>query len=157
MEKLSFDNGIKEYEVNGKEILRFNPSDPNVYNRFLEISEELPRLEEEYEKAAEQLKANAADSDGTESGKEAIKLLGQIDAKVKERLSYVFGAENDFDRILGGVSIMAVGENGERVVTNVFAALGPLIEGGVQSYRTDAAAKAVATSKQNREQRRAEK
>ena len=31
MEKLSFDTGIREYDVNGNGVLRFNPSDPNVY------------------------------------------------------------------------------------------------------------------------------
>ena len=29
-EKLSFDTGIREYEINDNGILRFNPSDPNV-------------------------------------------------------------------------------------------------------------------------------
>ena len=38
--KLNIDTGVREYEINGGEAngggtLRFNPADPNVYERFL--------------------------------------------------------------------------------------------------------------------------
>ena len=42
MEQLFIDSGIKEYQINGKGVLRFNPSDPNVYARFLEL---VPKIE----------------------------------------------------------------------------------------------------------------
>ena len=35
-QKLSIDTGVQEFEINGSGVLRFNPSDPNVYNRFME-------------------------------------------------------------------------------------------------------------------------
>ena len=35
MEKIIFDGGLREYEVGGG-ILSFNPSDPNVYTRFMD-------------------------------------------------------------------------------------------------------------------------
>ena len=31
---LSIDTGIQEFQINNGGVLRFNPSDPNVYNRF---------------------------------------------------------------------------------------------------------------------------
>ena len=39
MEQLTIDTGLREYAVNGGPehgggVLRFNPSDPNVYSRF---------------------------------------------------------------------------------------------------------------------------
>ena len=30
MEKIQFDSGMKEYRINGKGVLRFNPADPNL-------------------------------------------------------------------------------------------------------------------------------
>ena len=34
MKQLTIDTGVQEFEINGSGVLRFNPSDPNVYNRF---------------------------------------------------------------------------------------------------------------------------
>ena len=48
---------------------------------------------------------------------------------MKDILAWVFGADNDFDRILGG-NVLAVGTNGERIITNFIAALQPVIEAG---------------------------
>lgn len=146
-EKLIFDDGIVAFEVNGKETLRFNPSDPNVYKRFKDVADQVVDMESDY---TEKVKA-AAD------GLAVIDLMAEYDRVVKERLSYVFGADNDFDRILGGVNLMAIGQNGERIVTNVFAALKPILEAGVQEHRKSAASEAVAQAEENRAQRGAGK
>ena len=34
---LSIDAGIQEFQINNGGVLRFNPSDPNVYNRFFGV------------------------------------------------------------------------------------------------------------------------
>ncbi len=140
--RLKFDDGIKEFEVNGKELLRFNPSDPNVYRRFFEVAEELPAMEEDFRKRAERL--------DKEDAVALLGLMGELDKKVKERLSYVFGPENDFERILGGVNLMAVGQNGQRIVVNVLEAFQPILEEGVKQHRKEAAAEAVAQAKARR-------
>lgn len=155
-EKLVFDDGIKEYEVNGRELLCFNPSDPNVYNRFCELREELPKLEDEYEVRLKELEAETGMDDLESSGK-VLKLMRDTDVKVKAKLSYAFGDMNDFDKIMGGVNLLAVGKNGERIVTNLLSALQPIIESGVRQHQTDVAAQAVADAKLNRAQRRAQK
>ena len=80
--RLKFDDGIKEFEVNGKELLRFNPSDPNVYRRFFEVAEELPAMEEDFRKRAERL--------DKEDAVALLGLMGELDKKVKERLIYSF-------------------------------------------------------------------
>ena len=151
-EKLVFDNGIKEFEVNGRELLRFNPTDLNVYRRFFEVAEELPALEREYMEATK-AQSGQTGGDGFAGAGEVLKIMRDFDAKIKERLSYVFGEENDFDRIVGGVNLMAVGKNGERIVTNVFAALQPILEEGVAQHRREAAGQAVAEAKARRAQR----
>ena len=119
MEKIQFDSGVRSYRINGGGILRFNPGDPNLYSRFLEAVEKLKEVEAELTSRAEE-----------NSGEEIVKLMQQTDEKMKGILGWVFGPENDFQKILGGVNLLAIADNGERVVTNFFAALEPvLVEG----------------------------
>ena len=125
MEKLNFDSGIKEFKINGGGVLRFNPGDPNVYARFLEAAEKIREVEEELTRQAKGLEEQ-------DSGKAAVKLMAEADKQMKEILGWVFGPNNDFDKILGGVNLLAVAGNGERVVTNLFAALQPILVEGAQ-------------------------
>lgn len=144
MTKLVFDDGVQEFEVNGKEILRFNPSDPNVYSRFMEVGEEIRNIEKEYVAQAErETVPQEMDEDGFAVGSRIVRAMREFDRRVKERLSYVFGQENDFDRILGGVNLMAVATNGERIVTNFLNALLPIIEDGIAKQDMDKASKAA--------------
>jgi len=143
--KLAIDNGILEFEVNGGELLRFNPSDPNVYHRFSELAVELPKLEEDFRKQAETL--DEKDAAGM------LALMNAFDRALKEKLAQVFGEENDFDRILGGVNLLAVGRNGQRLISNVLESLQPLLEEGVKRHRQHAAAEAVAEAKARRTSR----
>lgn len=118
MEKIQFDAGQRSYRINGAGILRFNPSDPNVYTRFLEAAEKLRAVEKN-------LTQEQADSPEA-----LLQCMSRADREMKGILSWVFGSHNDFDSLLEGVNLLAVAENGERVVTNLFAALEPvLLEG----------------------------
>ena len=49
------------------------------------------------------------------------------------------------------MNVMAVGNNGERIITNLLNALAPYIEEGAERHRQDA----VREARLNREQRRA--
>ena len=119
MEKIQFDSGVRSYRINGGGILRFNPGDPNLYSRFLEAVEKLQEAESELTRQAETARAE-----------DMVKLMTQADEKMKHILGWVFGESNDFHKLLGGVNLRAVADNGERVVTNLFAALEPvLVEG----------------------------
>ena len=119
MEKIQFDSGVRSYRINGGGILRFNPGDPNLYSRFLEAVEKLQEAEKELTRQAE-----------TAQAQDIVKLMTQADEKMKNILGWVFGESNDFHKLLGGVNLLAVADNGERVVTNLFAALEPvLVEG----------------------------
>ena len=107
MEQLTIDTGLREYAVNGGPehgggVLRFNPSDPNVYSRFCTLQNQLQELEQ------------------------------QADQRAKGLLAEVFGPGNDFDAMLGGTNLLAVAGNGERVITNLFAALQPILEAGAR-------------------------
>lgn len=121
MEKIQFDSGVRAYRINGSGILRFNPGDPNLYVRFLEAVEKLKGVEAEL-----MTQAQAA------QGEEIVKLMSRADEKMKGILNWVFGPDNDFHTLLNGVNLLAVADNGERVVTNLFAALEPVLVAGAK-------------------------
>lgn len=140
MEKIVFDSGRKTYEMGGGE-LSFTPSDPNVYARFMEATEKLVKMEDK-------LIESAKKTDG--SGVAVLKLLTEADKEAKKILAWVFGEHNDFDKILNGVNLLAVGENGERVITNILNALLPIIQEGVEKCAKQQADQARAQAQADR-------
>ena len=149
MEKIIFDSGVKEYQINDNGVLRFNPSDPNVYARFLDAAEQIQAIEKELVASGEALQNNE------KAGESAIRLMQEADKKVKDILGDVFGPGNDFDHMLGGVNLLAVACNGERVVTNLMQVLLPIIEDGAQKCADQRVGDAVQLAQKNRAQRRA--
>ena len=142
MKTISIDTGIQEFQINDGGFLRFNPSDPNVYSRFFSVTDKVDKIDQELAKEVSALEEN--------DGEGALRALKNADAKAKALLNDVFGENNDFDRILGGVNIMAVGKNGKRVIVNLFEALSPIFMEGAKRC---AGAKLNA-AKMSREQRR---
>ena len=135
MEKIQFDSGVRSYRINGGQLLRFNPGDPNLYARFLESVEKLKAVEEELTRQAQ---------GETAEGERILMLLTQADEKMKGILNWVFGGDNDFHKILNGINLLAVAENGERVVTNLFTALEPVLIDGAKCCAGAQAAQAKA-------------
>ena len=133
MENIQFDSGIRSYRINGDGILRFNPGDPNVYARFLEAVDKLKDVEAKLTRQAEE-----------HENVEIVALMTQADEKMKQILNEVFGGDNDFGQILQGVNLLAVADNGERVITNLFAALEPVLVEGAKRCAGELAAKAKA-------------
>lgn len=86
-----------------------------------------------------------------------VRRMEETDRKVKRTLNEVFGEPNDFDALLEGVNLMAVASNGERVVTNLLAALAPVLEQGARECAEQSAASAVRQAEKNRAARRASK
>ena len=79
MQELNIDTGVREYRINGSGVLRFNPSDPNVYNRFTEMLEKVQAVENELvEKAGRLPEEN--------NGAAALVLLADADRKTKAAL-----------------------------------------------------------------------
>ena len=147
MEQLIFDSGIKEYQINGNGVLRFNPSDPNIYGRFILAMDKIKSIESEMVEKANKIDKTEED----EAGEAAIRIMCETDKKIKGILNEIFGMENDFDRILEGVNLMAVAHNGNRVITNLLNALQPIMEAGAKACADGE----VESAKMNREQRRA--
>lgn len=153
---IRFDDGFQEYQVNGNGALRVNPSDPNLYQRFLDSREKLLQVEQNMTAQAQQwqdLPADATQEERMHAGEKVVRLLSDADREVKEVLAWVFPG-NDFDQLLGGANTMAVARNGERVITNFLAALVPIVEEGVQIYTDNKVQQAVNRVAPNRSQRR---
>ncbi len=143
MQTIEFDSGIQEYRIGGGGVLRFNPQDPNLYARFSEAAHKITQVEEELTKQADSLQQH-------DSGLAMVKLLQEADHKMKEVLGWVFGEGNNFDQILSGVNLLAVGSNGKRVVTNLFDALQPILVDGAAACAKAQTEAAVAQAKARR-------
>lgn len=152
MENIVFDSGIKEYRINEGGTLRFNPSDPNLYVRFLDAMDKVKAMEKELAEGAAALESS---DDPARSGAAILRLMQEADCKIKAILTEVFGGDNDFDRILAGVNLLAMGSNGQRVIINLLSALEPILTAGAQSYADSQTQTAVARAKQNRAKRKA--
>ncbi|MBR6793339.1 MAG: hypothetical protein IKM48_03140 [Clostridia bacterium] len=139
--KLFFDDGIKEFETNNGQILRFNPSDPAFYDRFRTMITKIEKAETELDVA------------DPKTGDEVLDLMCEYDHKIKCYLNEAFGLNNDFEKIFSGVNMMAVGKNGHRIIGNFLDAIQPIIEEGAKQHAKSAAADVVAQARARREAR----
>ena len=123
MNQLNVDLGVEEFDLGGA-VLRFNPTDPNLYARFLDLEAQLQELQQELAQKTRQ----ATDAFSV------MKQLEATDRQVKELLTRVFGEENDFSRLLRGVNLLSVGSNGLSVAENLLSALEPVLTRGAERF-----------------------
>lgn len=121
----------------------------NLYQRFLDAQKEIAEME-----AALTEKGRAMQQE-EQPGEAAVRIMSEADREVKRLLTRVFGSGNDFDAILGGINLMAVASNGERVITNLMAALVPVIQAGAESCAKQETRQAVDEARANRAAHRA--
>lgn len=141
MKKLALDWGVEEYRL-GSGVLRLNPGDPNLYTRFLEAAEKIPSIERELVEQAKEME----DGEGTQA---LLSLLYQADRRMKHLLAEVFQG-NDFEKLLQGVNLLSVGNNGERVITNLLHTLEPVLRAGAERFAEAQTAQAVEKAKARR-------
>lgn len=151
MEKLTIDSGIKEYQINDSGVLRFNPSDPNVYVRFMEAIDKIQSVEDKLVSKARELEKP---ENQERNGAAVLQLMAEADREIKKLLTEVFGEDNDFDKLLGGVNLLAVAGNGERVIANFLMAMQPIMVAGAERCAKQHADKAVAEAMLRRAQRK---
>lgn len=114
MEKLQFDSGVRAFQVNGGESLRFHPGDPNLYARLQAASEKLPEIQKSL------------------SGEDIPKMLAETDRQLKALLSEVFPG-NDMEKLFDGVNLLAPTTTGKTVFENFIHALEPILSKGAES------------------------
>ena len=120
MKKLNIDTGVEEFSVNGQGVLRFNPADPNLYHRFFAAGRTLNDYDAALTKALQ-----TVEGDEQACAAAGLRLLNEYDGKIKALLTGIFGPENDFDAILGGVNLAGV-------VQNLLEALTPILREGAE-------------------------
>lgn len=140
MQNMTIDTGMKEYLINNRAVLRFNPGDPNLYHRFFAAAPQLDALDAEL---TEKLKALPAEPDPARA-EQGLALLNDYDRRIKALLTEIFGEENDFDKVLEGVNLAGTGANGKRVVQNLLDALTPILQDGAAQHLQSTAAAARA-------------
>ena len=133
MKMIELDTGIEEFHLQGGGVLRFIPCDPNLYARFLEAEQRMQALETE-------LNQQAAKLQGSDKAEAIVRLTTQTDKQVKALLDHVFGGDNDFDKALGGVNLLARTGNGQRVITNLMNALEEILTEGAARFAAEKAA-----------------
>lgn len=144
MEKIQFDSGLRAYKLGNGGVLRFNPGDPNVYARFMEAEDKFRQIEKD-------LVAEAQTVPGEDVGTAALLLMQKADKDMKELLAWVFGKHNDFQELLQGVNLLAVADNGERIITNLLVALQPVLVAGARRCAGEAAQAAVKKAENRRQ------
>ena len=122
MENLNLDLGAVEYRIQGGGVLRFNPADPNVYGRFLDSHKSLEQIQRTFQQKARSV----------QDGKQVLALLQEADQELKKLLEGVFPG-NDFQQVLGGVNLLAVGSNGKTVAENLLTALEQILSQGAKA------------------------
>ena len=147
MKELSAESGIQEYRINGGAVLCFDHQDPHPKERLAQAESKLRAMEKQLTRKLNAVKKKPAH----DAGAAAIALMCKTDKRMKKILNDIFGLDNDFDKILEGVNLMAVAGNGKRVITNLLDVLQPIMEDGAQAC----AKGEVEAAKLNREQRRA--
>ena len=140
MDQLKVDLGMEEFDL-GCGVLRFNPTDPNLYARFLDLEPQLDDLQQRLS----QKTAQATDAAGL------LKALAETDRQLKDLLTRVFGEENDFSRLLRGVNLLSTAGNGLSVAENLLAALEPVLSRGAERFVESKTADAREKARQRRE------
>ena len=123
MEQLALDLGVQEFAL-GSGVLRFNPTDPNLYQRFMDLEPRLQELRRELLRSSRDL----------EDAAQVLQLLSETDRKFKDLLTWVFGAENDFSRLLQDVNLFANDEQGHSIAENLLCALEPVLTRGAEQF-----------------------
>ena len=147
MENIVFDSGIREFRINGAGILRFNPTDPNLYSRFLQATDKISALEEDLMSRA----ASVPDGDAFA----AVRLMQEADSAIKDILTEVFGPENNFREIMSSINLLAVGANGQRLLINLLDAISPILTEGAKQYADSQTEAALTQARKNRAGRKA--
>lgn len=149
MEKLIINTGLKRYEINDNgAIFSFNPSDINLYARFLKMREKIIEIGEKIEKQGNEL--NQSNQDEVETF--AI-MMSDADKLCKQAFSECFGSMNDFDHIFDGVNVFSPTITGNWLITDFVMAITPLIEKEVALFTKEKAKRKAAQVKQNKTKR----
>lgn len=139
MENLSFDTGRVTMSINGdaSRTISFNPTDPDIVNRFLLLADTCEKKEKEFEKKVEETNRKAmAEQDPLARARMKNDLDQEIDRFFREKVNEIFGEDAD-KSIFGEVSPTAVTGNGTTVFQNFIQAILPVFEQEIKRRETE--------------------
>lgn len=91
MQSLNFNDGFKEFMINNDpdRVIRFNPADFSILERFQEASERITSAQED---TAEGIEVKA---DGTVDSEldEAVEMIAGINKLIKDQVDYIFDSK----------------------------------------------------------------
>ena len=150
MEKLIFGTGLKRYEVNDNgAIFSFNPTDINLYARFIKMRDAVLKIGAEVEKKAEEI------NESEEKSVEAFaSTMEDADRRVKQELTECFGKSNDFEHIFDGSNVFSPTLSGNWLITEFITAITPIIEKEVAAFTKERAKRKASQIKQNKAKRK---
>ena len=128
MENLELALGVEEYQIAGGGVLRFNPTDPNIYASFLDSQKQLESIHTRFQAQAKSVTDGAG----------VLKLLQEADRELKNLLGSIFPG-NDFHAALGGVNLLALCADGRTVAENLLSALETILSAGAKRLATQEA------------------
>lgn len=97
MAELKFDSGVKEYTVNGKRVVSFNPTDVHFARKVYRVFEQMDEKQGEYESAAK----------NTDNVGAFFAVYERIDTEIRAMLDETLG-EGVSDAVFGATSVMAL-------------------------------------------------
>lgn len=150
MQNLNLNLGMQSFILqDGCPPLRFRPDDVAIYARFMDSLEPISKISDEYE-----ADIKASSNSENENAETFLRAAKKHDLRVKQILTDVFGSHNDFDKILGGISLFNE-TDGKSNIEIIMDALLPLFDKGINDYADTIAGEAAEEAHLNREQRRA--
>jgi len=111
METFSFESGVKEFEVNGSTVLKFNPTDSEFISRLFDAFDTLDKKQDSYKSEVER----------TANKREIFDTAKKMDAEMREIIDAAFG-DPVCDSLFGKMNVYALG-NGLPVWCNFMLAV----------------------------------
>ena len=117
MTELNISTGVKEYRLNDKCTVFFNPSDPAFADRLYTAFEELKKKQDARDNDVEKM-----------SARERFDWLSQMDKEMRETIDGVFG-QSICEALFGRVSVYAIADGAPLWMNLMLAIMDELDEG----------------------------
>ena len=91
MQSLHFDDGFKEFMINDdpKRVIKFNPSDFSILERYQEALENIKRVHAELSEDVE-IKKDVTTGEGLN---EDVELIAKVNKLIREQVDYIFDSD----------------------------------------------------------------
>lgn len=126
-ESLSFDTGVKEYDINGVATVRFNPTDANFTDRLYQAFTDLKDRQEEFEQRVSEI---------GEDGEELFKYAHERDAEMREIIDTVFNQKGLADSLFENMNCYALSEDGTPVWIGLFMSVVNVVDVAMRKSRS---------------------